>query len=216
MKITILYDNETKKEELKKDWGFSCIIEREGGPSLPLIMFDTGADGAILLHNMKELGIETKDIGIVVISHDHWDHTRGLSAILKENERTKVYLPGSFPETDFEKRAIRVKDIFQIGEDIFSTGELNGIEQSLIIKTDKGIVAVVGCSHSGVENILKVASQFGKLYGIVGGFHGFRNYEALNDLSLICPCHCTQYKKDIRSLFPDRSLECGAGVVIDL
>jgi len=216
MKITILYDNETKKEELKKDWGFSCIIEGEGGSNLPLIMFDTGADGAILLHNMKELGIETKDIGIVVISHDHWDHTGGLSAVIKANGDAKIYVPRSFPETNFEKKTIRVKEIFQIGEDIFSTGELNGIEQSLIIKTNKGIVAVVGCSHSGVENILKVASQFGKIYGIVGGFHGFRNYEALNDLSLICPCHCTQYKGEIRSLFSDRSLECGAGVVISL
>ncbi len=213
MKITIVYDNEIKTEGLKKDWGFSCIIESAG---LPLIMFDTGADSPILLHNMMVLGIDPKNIGIVVISHNHWDHTGGLPAILRAGEKAKAYVPGSFPRTDFEERLIRVTDSLEIGTNIFSTGELKGMEQSLVLKTGKGIVVVVGCSHPGVENILRSVSRFGELYGIVGGLHGFCGYESFNDLSLICPCHCTQHQAEIKSLFPERYLECGAGLVIDL
>ncbi|MDH5781340.1 MAG: hypothetical protein OEZ07_02045 [Dehalococcoidia bacterium] len=75
---------------------------------------------------------------------------------------------------------------------------------------------VTGCAHSGVGNILKAASKFGKLYGTVGGFHGFRDFKALDVLSLIYPCHCTQYKREIRELFKDKTLECGAELVVQL
>ena len=74
MKITIVYDNEVKQPELKADWGFSCLIEVQDTPA---VLFDTGADGSILLHNMSELGIDPNAIGIVVISHPHQDHISG-------------------------------------------------------------------------------------------------------------------------------------------
>ncbi len=57
MKITIIYDNEVNKPGLKAGWGFSFLIEIENTPP---ILFDTGADGTTLLHNMKELGINSK------------------------------------------------------------------------------------------------------------------------------------------------------------
>jgi len=75
---------------------------------------------------------------------------------------------------------------------------------------------VTGCSHPGVGNILKAASEFGGLYGIAGGFHGFHDFEIFDVLSLIYPCHCTQYKREIIKLFKDKALECGAGLVIEL
>jgi len=214
MKITIVYDNEVKKEGLKADWGFSAFIENEKAPP---ILFDTGANSSILLHNMKELDIDPKNIGIIVISHAHWDHTGGLSQILKQNETAEFYIPSSFRRA-FPARKITTvgKEAIQICQDVFSTGELGGTEQSLALKIDKGIFVVTGCSHPGVGNILKAASKFGKLYGIAGGFHGFRDFKALDELSLIYPCHCTQYKKEIRELFKDKALECGAGLVIQL
>ena len=48
-----------------------------------------------------------------------------------------------------------------------------------------------GCSHSGVGNILKAASQFGKPYALIGGLHGFSDFDLVKDLTLICPTHCT-------------------------
>jgi 7,8-dihydropterin-6-yl-methyl-4-(beta-D-ribofuranosyl)aminobenzene 5'-phosphate synthase len=39
-------------------------------------------------------------------------------------------------------------------------------------KTDSGNVVLTGCSHHGLINILRTAQdKFGKIYGVVGGFH---------------------------------------------
>ena len=213
MKVTIVYDNEVKQPGLKADWGFSCLIEAQDTPP---ILFDTGASGSILRHNMNELGLDLSNMGIVVISHPHWDHSGGLQDIIKANKEIELYLPQSFGEKIQAKKITRVKGPVEIGRNIFSTGELEGIEQSLAIATDKGLLVVVGCSHPGVGNILDAAARFGEVYGIVGGFHGFDDFERLSGLSLICPCHCTQYKSEIKSLFPQQYLECGAGLVVEL
>jgi len=213
MKITIIYDNEAKKQGLKADWGFSCLIE---GQSIPPLLFDTGASGSILLHNMKELGISPSTIGTIVISHAHRDHTGGLQDILELNKDAELYLPASFGHTTPGRKPVMVKDACQICENVFTTGELKGIEQSLALKTDRGIFVVVGCSHPGVGNILDAADKFGTVYGIIGGFHGFDDFERLSDLSLICPCHCTQFKEEIKQIFPEVCSECGAGMVLEL
>ena len=92
MKITIVYDNCVKKQGLKAGWGFSSLIEIENTPPL---LFDTGADGATLLHNMKQLGIDPKHIGTIVISHAHGDHTGGLFDILEANREAEIYVPAS-------------------------------------------------------------------------------------------------------------------------
>jgi 7,8-dihydropterin-6-yl-methyl-4-(beta-D-ribofuranosyl)aminobenzene 5'-phosphate synthase len=213
MKITIVYDNEVRKVGLRQGHGFSALIEdAEASP----LLFDTGADGPALLHNMKELNIDPKNIGIIVISHAHWDHTGGLSEILRINKSVELYLPSSFSRAFPGRKVTIVKGPVQIRENIFSTGELEGVEQSLVIKTDKGIFILTGCAHPGMRSILAAAAKFGALYGIAGGFHGFHNFEAFRGLSLICPCHCTTYKQEIRDLFKDKVLECGAGLAIEL
>ena len=70
MKITIVYDNCLSKPGLRTGWGFSSLIEVSGAPPL---LFDTGADGATLLYNMRRLGIDPRRIGVIVISHAHGD-----------------------------------------------------------------------------------------------------------------------------------------------
>lgn len=46
-------------------------------------------------------------------------------------------------------------------------------EQSLVIKTDKGLVILNSCSHGGVKNIIReVTSALGEnVYAYIGGFH---------------------------------------------
>jgi len=213
MKITIVYDNEARKAGLRQGHGFSALIE---DAAMSPLLLDTGADGAALLHNMRELNINPQHISIIVISHAHGDHTGGLSEVLGINRTAELYLPSSFKRAFPSRKVTVVKHPVQIRENIFSTGELEEVEQSLALKTDKGIFVLTGCAHPGIENILAASAKFGELYGIAGGFHGFHNFEAFRGLSLICPCHCTTHKQEIRDLFKDRILGCGAGLVIEL
>ena len=213
MKITIIYDNEVWKEHLEADWGFSCLVEVENAPK---ILFDTGTSGSILLDNMKKLGIDPLSIDEVFISHSHWDHVGGLSDFLKINKKAKVYAPISFSPSFNVKEVMSIKEPLQIHENIFSTGELKGIEQSLAVKTERGVIVIVGCSHPGVGDILEAASQFGELHALIGGLHGFREFELIKDLKLVCPCHCTQFQSEIKSLYPEKYISGGAGKVIEL
>lgn len=212
MKITLIYDNEVYQEGLKADWGFSCLVEAENAPR---ILFDTGTNGKILLSNMGKLGIDPASIDEVFISHAHFDHVGGLSDFLKANKIAKIYVPPSFPGPA-GREVITIRGPTKIHESVFSTGELNRIEQSLAVKTEKGIVVIAGCSHPSIGSILRAASQFGKIYALIGGLHGFNEFNLVKDLDLICPTHCTQHKAELKSLYPKKYADGGAGKIIML
>jgi 7,8-dihydropterin-6-yl-methyl-4-(beta-D-ribofuranosyl)aminobenzene 5'-phosphate synthase len=211
MKITIICDNIVFLKELQAHWGFSTLVEVENAK----ILFDTGGDGKILLGNMEKLGIDPASIDEVFISHPHSDHTGGLSDFLNINKRAKIYIPPSFhrlPGRDF----ITITEPTRIHGNIFSTGQLEGIEQSMGIKTDKGIVIIVGCSHPYMGTILDAFRRFGKIHGIIGGMHGFSDFELFRELAFICPAHCTRYKAELKSLYPEKYIESGAGRIITI
>jgi len=211
MKTTIIYDNTAYREELQTDWGFSALVEAGGRT----ILFDTGASGSILLANMGKLGIAPEGIEEVFISHAHFDHTGGLSAFLDRHNKVTLWVPPSFRGVKNADHVVKVARPKQLHEGIYSTGELEAIEQSLCVQTPKGIVIIAGCSHPRMEHIREVSSQFGRVYGIIGGLHGNRP-ESLKGLGLICATHCTQYKQQIESLYPREYVEGGAGRVIEL
>jgi len=89
--ITVLYDNYTLTEGLRTDWGFACIIKG----TEKNILFDTGAHGAILLENMDKLQVSAQEASLLVISHDHGDHTYGLSSFLSRNSNVLAHLPSA-------------------------------------------------------------------------------------------------------------------------
>ena len=211
MKVTIIYDNTAFKKDLQADWGFSALVEAKERK----ILFDTGANGKILLSNMEKLKIDPKRIEDVFISHLHGDHTGGLSSFLRLNNRVKLWIPSYFSEAKNAREFTEMKKPTKLYEGIYSTGELEGIEQSLCVETEKGIVIIAGCSHPRMEHILETASQFGKVYGIIGGLHGTKP-GSLKDLELICSTHCTQYKSEIKSLYPKKYVEGGAGKIIEI
>lgn len=161
------------------------------------------------------MNIEPKSVDEVFISYPHQDHTSGLSIFLSNNNDVKIWVPPSVRDIRNARKVVKVRNPTKLHNGIYSTGELEGIEQSLCLKTDEGILVIAGCSHPSMRNILKTASQFGKVYGIIGGLHGTRP-EELSDLDPIYATHCTQHKTDMKRLYPERFVEGGVGKVIEL
>ena len=215
MKLTIVYDNKVCKKDigLKSDWGFSCLIETED----EVVLFDTGARGDILLSNVEKLDIDPRIIGKIVISHEHWDHSGGLKALTPLVGDVELYRLGKKSPSE-NMRLVSVEDSRKITEEVYTTGRLEGVvdEQSLILKGEKGWYVLVGCSHSGVEEILDAAKQCGNIVGLVGGLHSFNNFSILERLDFICPCHCTKHKREIKELHPQTYTEGGVGRVIEI
>ncbi len=210
MKITIICDNTALKSNLQADWGFSVLVEIENTPK---ILFDTGGNRKILLNNMEKLGIDPLSIEEIFISHLHSNHIGGLDGFLKVNQKIKkIYVPSSLRL----KNEVILKEPQKIHDDVFSTGELEGIEQSMGVETDKGTILVVGCSHPKMGYILDAAKKFGKIYAVIGGMHGFSEFELFKDLKLICPTHCTQHKAELKKLYPKKYIEGGAGRIIEI
>ncbi|MGD9261504.1 MAG: MBL fold metallo-hydrolase, partial [Desulfobacterales bacterium] len=163
LSITVVYDNNLYKEGLTTSWGFACVIKG----AEKTILFDSGGSSAVLLSNMQHLGIDPKDIDVVVLTHIHGDHVGGLNGVLQENMNVTVYLPAAFPlgfkdslqRTGIE--TVEVADSARICKGVFSTGVLgNWIkEQALMISTDRGQIVITGCAHPGIVHILQTVKK---------------------------------------------------------
>jgi len=184
IRATILYDNYDSREGCKADWGFACLIEG----TEKTILFDAGTQGDILLHNVERLQVDLSKVQAVVISHTHEDHTGGLVAALGRIGKVPVYLPYSSPPELVKliagagAQVIRRKEPVSISGDAMLTGEMgNEIrEQSLILKSARGLVVVTGCSHPGIVEILERAKELGRadIHMVFGGFHLLRHSAA--------------------------------------
>lgn len=84
MKVTVLADNTVATgipKGLRGEWGFAAAIGD--------VLFDTGQSTAAL-DNARLLGLDTS-FDDIVLSHAHYDHTKGLEAFLDPFERPTVY-----------------------------------------------------------------------------------------------------------------------------
>jgi 7,8-dihydropterin-6-yl-methyl-4-(beta-D-ribofuranosyl)aminobenzene 5'-phosphate synthase len=234
VKMTILYDNYGYVQGGRPEWGFSCLIEG----AEKTILFDTGGNGEALMHNIDLLGVDLEKVDLIVISHDHWDHKGGLKAALERKTGIPVYLLAAFPyetvrmteEAGGEVKAVR--KAAKICEHVYTTGEMGDRikEQSLILKTARGLVIVTGCSHQGIVNILKKAKEMlnQKIYLVFGGFHLMQHSEDQVQAMIqefrnlgVEKCgatHCTGDRQiaQFRDAFKENYAPMGVGRVIEV
>lgn len=62
------------------EWGFAALVEVDGRR----ILFDTGANDDTVQRNLKVLGLDISDVALVVLSHNHDDHTTGLLPLRRQ------------------------------------------------------------------------------------------------------------------------------------
>jgi 7,8-dihydropterin-6-yl-methyl-4-(beta-D-ribofuranosyl)aminobenzene 5'-phosphate synthase len=232
--ITVVHDNYPFAEGLTTAWGFSAHI----AGAKKNILFDTGSDGPLLLENLDKLEIDPAGIDALVLSHVHGDHAGGLAGLLQANPRVEVYLPASFPGRikELVHRAgagvVEVEGPQPICENVHTTGVLGRRikEQSLTIRTSRGLVVLTGCAHPGVVPMVDAARQ---LHGedpllVMGGFHlewttsakveriiaAFRS----SGVRYVAPTHCCGEKARLRfeERFGERFVTVGAGKVVSL
>jgi 7,8-dihydropterin-6-yl-methyl-4-(beta-D-ribofuranosyl)aminobenzene 5'-phosphate synthase len=232
--MTILYDNYPYDARLKTAWGFSCLIEIEGRT----ILFDTGGEGRILLHNMKALNIDPKDIDTIVLSHIHGDHTGGLEELLKEKSEWDIYIPESFTQ-GFDRAVkkhgatvVRVHASREICPGMILVNETGygTEEQFLLMETDKGAILMTGCAHPGIVNIVKRAktTTSKNIYMVLGGWHLShvsggeikKVVEAFQKRGVqkVSPCHCTgdRAMEVFKSAYGDDFITAGVGKIFKI
>ena len=230
--ITVVYDNYPYREGLRTSWGFACVVRG----TEKTILFDTGGDASILLSNMEKLGIEPKDIDVIVLSHIHGDHVGGLHGFLESNPHVTVYLPKSFTKSfkdgvkAYGAEVVEVHEPTRICTAVYSTGELGTWikEQSLVIRTDKGLVVITGCAHPGIVNIVTKARELldDNILLVMGGFHLLDKSRAeiekiINSfkqlgVQYVGACHCSgdTARRMFASEYKERSINIGVGKAI--
>lgn len=87
MKITVLVENTTNKDEIGAEHGLSLFIETDKKK----ILFDMGQTD-LFAKNAEALGIDLSEVDIAVISHGHYDHGGGLGRFLELNKKAPVYI----------------------------------------------------------------------------------------------------------------------------
>ena len=230
MKFTILFDNFPYNANLQPLWGFSCLIELNDKK----ILFDTGSNGRVLLNNAEKLGIDFKEIDMVFISHNHWDHIGGLDTIIEENPNITLVVPNTLSKflirdlKSLVKQVIVINDSIKIDNNIYTTGMIGSevLEQALVIERNNKLYIISGCGHPGINYIENIVSKSLKkpIKYIIGGFHllntpPLKIQEIIKNLKseFITATHCTGETAVgmLKIQYKNKFLNGGVGAEID-
>ena len=154
MRVVTLVENTKINKKFKKKHGLSFYIETKRHK----VLFDLGPDKTFI-ENSEKLGVDLKDVDIVVISHGHIDHGGGLDLFFQINKKAKVYInKNAFSEhytkilgvpfyvgldkkVDLNKRIIFIDGEYHLNEEILIFSDINGnfnskSNESLYIKNN--------------------------------------------------------------------------------
>ncbi len=187
----MVYDDRRGRSGFRPSWGFSCLVELEGRR----LLFDAGGRDRILLHNLREAGVDPSDVELVVVSHDHDDHTGGLPGLLDGNPGITVF---ASPSSGLDVRRVnRVRNREEVVSGVLAVERPNNV--SLLLESEEVLLAarepgklvelvrwvcdrwevetvIAGfCRYPGAARIREVAEVLGELgVGRVVGCHYFR------------------------------------------
>lgn len=87
MRLVTLSENTAgrRPKGLVAEYGLSILVETDEQK----ILFDTGQNISVV-HNAPLLGVDLRDLDLIVLSHGHYDHTGGLKRVLAETGEIEV------------------------------------------------------------------------------------------------------------------------------
>ncbi len=74
----------------RAEHGFSAHVAVTKGGQVHRMLFDTGLSPAGCTENLARLGLKASDLEAIVLSHGHFDHTTGLSGLVKTLGRASL------------------------------------------------------------------------------------------------------------------------------
>lgn len=121
-----------------------------------------------------------KDSGMEYIGIEHGLLEKYKDRIIKVDGIYKLF-DGAYlvpHQSDCSSAGRKANMFVKIGEEYLSEKFLH--EQSLVLKSDKGLVVFNSCSHSGADKIIdEIEDVFKgeKIYALIGGFHLYKTSE---------------------------------------
>lgn len=210
--LKVLFDN-PDKDDRENGWGLSFLFNDR-------VLVDTAENGDLLMAGIRHFEVQIEDIRDVVITHDHWDHTGGLTTFLRKHPfvaDVRVWLPpSSSPQLKTTVEASGAEVIYpdgpeQVAHGCYVTGELPGEwckrpmpEQAFVVTGESEFAMFTACAHPGIEAMLDFAIEMtgGKTPVLLaGGFHiddkTEQEVRALieqfrqKEVRQVAPTHCT-------------------------
>ena len=234
LRLVVVVDNEycPYRRDVYGEWGLSIYVDLGDRA----VLFDTGASSEVFRNNFQVLGLDMSKVSMCVISHEHGDHTGGLEYVVEYCHKVPILLPSPSRLARELAGLCRVElnpEEYKVAENVYAINFTKSFipEQCLVIDVGPGVVLVTGCSHPGIEHMVRtVMGKFKKdILLLIGGFHLFnlppRDAEQLADkfcrmrgLGKICPLHCTgrTFSEAVRRICPDRYVPGHTAAVIEV
>jgi len=142
VRITIIADNLAARG-LSTEHGLALWIEAVG----KRILFDTG-QGITLEENARELGIDLSGTDMIVLSHGHYDHTGGISRVLRLSRNAVVYGHPGIVHPRYAVRngtatAIHMPRESMAALDRLPSEKLRWIQQSVLLPKNIGLTGPI-------------------------------------------------------------------------
>lgn len=102
VRFTCVTENTAGRPNLRAEHGLAVYVETSGGA----VLWDTGASGEALSHNLRALGLEGAPIDAVGLSHAHGDHTGGLGKLLEMRPGLDIYAHEDIGRIRFSVRSV--------------------------------------------------------------------------------------------------------------
>jgi 7,8-dihydropterin-6-yl-methyl-4-(beta-D-ribofuranosyl)aminobenzene 5'-phosphate synthase len=104
------------KDTVVGEHGLSMLVTVYEGAKKHTLLFDTGYSSVGVLHNMEHLGLDLKEIELIVLSHGHMDHLGSLNVLLEKMPKPMPVLvhPYAFTFPRYVTRKDGGKDRFPI------------------------------------------------------------------------------------------------------